>query len=341
MSESRIADALLAAARVLLPAGYDIRVFDPAGRPVESADAPTQPDTTEIPTMRLVKEMVDELAELGRSQKHIRGLRNDLASFASRFPDLRKLRYEDVIGFLRERCEAVGGRRRDNIRNAIVQLSRYARRRNYLPEAQSSVAEKIRQIKPSHDVVFWTPGEAQLLLENVSERWLPCVALGLFAGIRTSEIFRLEYSSFRWDQPAPVIAINRKVARKIRVDRLIQMQPNLITWLEPYRDRVGPLYPGKFKTIENAYSREMKRIRKSTGLERRSNANRHSYGSYRLAVIKDVAQVALELGNSPKRVRENYNNPRSEAEGLAYFALERPSLDNVVTMPLALGFGGP
>jgi hypothetical protein len=32
MSESRIADALLAAARVLLPPGYKIGVFDPEGR---------------------------------------------------------------------------------------------------------------------------------------------------------------------------------------------------------------------------------------------------------------------------------------------------------------------
>jgi hypothetical protein len=90
--------------------------------------------------MRLVKEMLDELAELGRSQKHIRGLRNHLASFASRFPDLRRLRYEELIGFLRERCETVGGRRRDNIRDAVVQLSRYARRRSYLPESQLSMA---------------------------------------------------------------------------------------------------------------------------------------------------------------------------------------------------------
>jgi integrase len=344
MSESRIADALLAAARVLLPPGYKIGVFDPAGRPVETADSSTQPDTTEIPTMRLAEQMLDELAELGRSHKHIRGLRNDLASFASRFPDLRKLRYEELIGFLRERSETVGGRRRDNIRDAIVQLSRYARRTGHLPESQLSVAEKIPRIKPAHDIVVWTPAEAKLLLENVSARWLPCVALGLFAGLRTSEIFRLDNSAFKWDlcdrdgQPAPVIAVTRKVARKIRVDRLVPIQPNLLTWLEPYRERVGPLYPGKFKTTENAYSFEMKRIRQATGLERRDNANRHSYGSYRLAVIRDVARLALELGNSPKKVRENYNNPRCEAEGLAYFALARPSFNNVIEMPLALEF---
>ena len=53
----------------------------PQGGRFETADPSTQPDMTKIPTMRLVKEMLDELAELGRSQKHIRGLRNDLASF--------------------------------------------------------------------------------------------------------------------------------------------------------------------------------------------------------------------------------------------------------------------
>ena len=44
---------------------------------------------------------------------------------------------------------------------------------------------------------------------------------------------------------------------------------------------------------------------------------RHSYGSYRLAQIKNAAQVAEEMGNSPAVIRTHYQNlvrPESVAE---------------------------
>lgn len=285
-------------------------------------------------TADILGDMLQELADLGRSDRHIYGLKNILAPFAAEFPDLRKVRDEQLVKYLREL--SVGPRRRDNVRDAIVQLSRYARRRDHLPEERRSVAERIARIKAGHDVVTWSIEEAELILEHVSPFWLPCEVVGLFAGLRKSEILRLDWSAFKWDMG--VIAVTRKIARKSRVDRLVPIQPNLSTWLEPFRGRIGPLYPGHFKTIENAHSREMNRIRKATGIERKDNANRHSFGSYRLAVTKSYEQVAHEMGNSPRKVRENYNDPKAEAEGTAYFKLVRPGLDDVIPMPLALEF---
>ena len=206
-----------------------------------------------------------------------------------------------------------------------------------LDELRRSVAERIPQIRPGHEIATWTPREARLLLEAVCPCWLPCVAIGLFAGLRTSEILRLDWSAFKWR--LGVIAVQRKIAKKSKVDRLVPIQPNLLTWLERC-SKIGPLYPGKFKTAENAYSREMNRIRARTGLPRKDNANRHSFGSYRLAVTKNYTQVALEMGNSPEKVRSNYNDPKAESEGLEYFAISRAAPENVITLPLALEFIG-
>src|SRR5205085_8131370 len=158
-----------------------------------------------------------------------------------------------------------------------------------------------------------------------------------FAGMRTSEILRIHWSSVKFGQG--VIAVSRKVARKIRVSRLVPISPNLTAWLLPYRDRVGQIYPGNFKTNENLNGDEMARLFKITGLDRRDNANRHSYGSYRLAVVKNFEQVSVEMGNSPRKVREDYNDPKPEAEGLEYFKLMPPAdSSNVVPMPLPLEF---
>lgn len=285
-------------------------------------------------TEEILKDMLEELKDLRRSNRHIGGLRSALTPFAREFPDLRKVRHPDLVRYLRGLN--VGPRRRDNVRNAIVQLSRYARRREILDELRRSPAERIPIIKPGHDVTTWTAQEARLLLEHVDPYWLPCVAIGLFAGLRKSEILRLDWSAFKWE--LGVIAVPRKIARKSRLDRLPPILPNLSTWLEPYRGRVGALYPGSMKTVENAYSREMNRVRRLTGLARKDNANRHSFGSYRLAVTKSYPDVALEMGNSPEKVRSNYNDPKAESEGLEYFTISRAAPENIITLPLALEF---
>jgi hypothetical protein len=51
------------------------------------------------------------------------------------------------------------------------------------------------------------------------------------------------------------------------------------------------------------------------------NGLRHSFCSYRLAVTKSAAQVALEAGNSPKMLFENYRELVTEEDALAYFGI--------------------
>ncbi len=296
----------------------------------QSEEEPRQvPSSAEI-----LAEMFAELAELRRSQRHIQSLRSCLRSFVEKFPRLERAQDAEISAYLRDLSQKVGPRRRDNVLSAIVQLSRFARRRNYLPADRRSAAEAIRKIKPTHDVQTWTPAEARLLLAYTSPRWFPFTVLSLFAGLRTSEIFRLDWSAIKFDQR--VIAVSAKVARKIRISRLVPIQDCLMAYLEPDRNRVGPVYPLNPKTAENLRSKEMQRIRRLTGLGRKTNANRHSYASYRLAITKDYGQVALELGNSPRMVRENYNDPKSEADAAAYF--EVPQVLDNLSMPLPLEF---
>jgi integrase len=293
---------------------------------------------------QILEEMLAELDDLRRSSRHIGALRSDLGKFVALYPRLELVTDAEIVSYLRGLSSTIGPRRRDNIRDSLVQLFRFAKRRDYLPEGRRTAAEKIRKIKPGHEVVTWSPPEARILLEHISPCWLPCEVIGLFAGLRKSEILRLDWSAFKWDlrdtdgNLAPVIAVTRKVARKVRTDRLVPISENLIAWLQPYRDRVGPLYPGHFKSIENAHSVEMVRMRRATGLTRKDNANRHSFGSYRLAIVKSYDQVALEMGNSPRKVRESYNDPQPETLALEYFTLMPPSRENVVPMNLELSF---
>jgi hypothetical protein len=51
------------------------------------------------------------------------------------------------------------------------------------------------------------------------------------------------------------------------------------------------------------------------------NALRHSFCSYRLAAIKNAAQVALEAGNSPQMIFKHYRQLVTEAEANQWFAI--------------------
>ena len=54
------------------------------------------------------------------------------------------------------------------------------------------------------------------------------------------------------------------------------------------------------------------------------DALRHSYGSYRNAILRNLGQVAEEMGTSIQMLERHYHNPQPAELGEAWFAL-RPS----------------
>lgn len=290
------------------------------------------------PTRQIVCELLDSIADRPRSDRYLKPLRRDLEKIAAAFPDLNPAvsSEERIRAWLRSL--SLGPRRRDNVRDAAVRLSRFARRKNYLPEDRRSEAEKVERIWEGSDVETFTPDELKIYLEHVSSRWKPWMLIGAYAGLRTTEIFRLDWSAVKLDQR--VIAVSRRIARKVRTSRLVPVADNLLAWLEPYRTAHGRIYPNNNeKTLERALEREIDRLEKATGIPWKRNGLRHSFGSNRLAIVKSFAQVAIEMGNSPAKVRENYNDPKSEAEGLLYFSHLPPDrITNVVPLALDLHF---
>ena len=60
------------------------------------------------------------------------------------------------------------------------------------------------------------------------------------------------------------------------------------------------------------------------------NGLRHSFISYRMAVLKNAAEVSLEAGNSPKMIFEHYLELRTEAEGKEWFSVMPTACEKVV-----------
>lgn len=300
------------------------------------------------PTAVIVTELIAHRGIKMRSSKYLGGLRTDLERFAAAVPDITTATETQLIDYLvaaKDRHgKPVGPRRRDNLRDAIVTLFRFARSKHYLPQERQTEAEKLERLNPGVEISTYTPAELSHILEHASARWLPMFVLGAFAGLRTSEIFRLEWEHIRPE--LKTIGIKKRVAKKVRTSRTVPMQANLIAWLSAYQEHSGPLYPNKethgaaktWRTLEYELDAEAYRIAKLCGVRWKHNGFRHSYGSHRLAIIKSEDQLAIEMGTSKKMIREHYNDPKPESVAEQYFALKPATLaDNI--LPLNLDFG--
>jgi hypothetical protein len=99
-------------------------------------------------------------------------------------------------------------------------------------------------------------------------------------------------------------------------------------WLAPYRGSTGRVFQGgeeaAYRTIAFA---------KKLGVQWPNNALRHSYASYRLEQIQDVARVAIEIGNSPQMIVKHYRELVDERDAAAWFSIVPPAAAaNVVQM---------
>ena len=151
---------------------------------------------------------------------------------------------------------------------------------------------------------------------------LPSVAIGMFAGLRASEIGRLDWSDIDVDRGfIEVGASKTKTARR----RLVEISENLSAWLTPHHRENGPVRP-PFIT----YRRKFVKALKASGIrEWPDNALRHSFASYHLAAGQDAAATALQLGHTESRnLFAHYRELVRAEDAKAYWQI-KPD-DNVV-----------
>jgi len=84
----------------------------------------------------------------------------------------------------------------------------------------------------------------------------------------------------------------------------VPILPNLKAWLIRYKDKGDTPCPrfAHDSTLMTEFSQSADLV----GFARVHNGFRHSFASYRLAQTQSAAQVALEMGNSPRKLFENY-----------------------------------
>jgi integrase len=204
----------------------------------------------------------------------------------------------------------------NNNRSAFIELERWAIKRRYLPPSHNQAGEiKRMKINPAETISYWIPNEFATILAGANENDRLWYLLGGFAGIRTEELMPryqdkrpLEWEDFNWHEHTIHL---RQRTSKTGEARNVPISDQLAQWLQPYRQRTGPC-------LQIRYSVIVDRITRITKIKNKRNANRHSYGIYRRAELRNLAQVADEMGTGIDRVRINYSRPINPSELAAW-----------------------
>lgn len=296
------------------------------------------PDKT---VAEVVIEFLKAKEQDGASYRYLKTLRSQLAptdaegrrrnSFADAFHgNIADVGAKEIDDWIRGR--GVGARTRRNIILSVRTLFSYSKARGYLPKNEPTEADQVVMPKSkAGEIGILTPVQLSELfagtpIHNATDEHRLWLALGAFSGLRTEELKRLEWKHV--SLASGYIEVSAKNA-KTGSRRLVPISPNLAAWLAPYSTHIGPVFPrDRAEERVRAYAGRL-------GIEWPFNALRHSFASYRVATIHDVARVALEMGNSATIIHRHYRQFATEAEGKAWFAVTPVRPRNVVQMKTA------
>ncbi len=286
------------------------------------------------PVKAVIDEIMDAKKADGLSARYLGCLRYCLGKFEKAFQgNINTVTGADIDKWLRG--SGLAPRTRNNLRNSVQTLFGFAKTRGYLPKDHDEI-ESVPTVKDREGAIeVFTPAELAEILNCAGERLVPFFALGAFAGIRHAEIQRLDWKDLRFDDGLVELhAAKAKTASR----RTVPLLDCLRAWLLPCRKASGLVC--KYRDMAYEISHLVQRInteRQKRGtaekFQWKHNALRHSFISYRVAAIQNVAQVALEAGNSPQMIFKHYRELVRPADATKWFSLVPVGPDNVTAMP--------
>jgi integrase len=217
---------------------------------------------------------------------------------------------------------------RNNTRINLSGIFTYAKFRGWINDNPISAIPAFRDRRVKRPAIV-TLQEAAALLENAEPEILPHFAIGLFAGLRVSEIERLDWSEIRFSKKDIWIKAEKS---KTAQPRFVEMSDNLIEWLTPHCKAHGPVVP--------QYGREhfIKRARKAAGIlnwgNKKKNALRHSFCSYHLALHQNSALTADQAGHQSSKMLFDYYRELVEKDvAQQYFGIRpEPQAQNILAI---------
>jgi hypothetical protein len=146
----------------------------------------------------VVKEFMAAKEEDGVSKRYLAQLRSDLNRFTEffRYPILR-VKSELIDEWLRS--IEFAPHTPNGTLTSVRTLFSFAKSRSYLPKNEITEADALNKSKVGDtDTVIFEPAVMRKLLNAASPQLIPFLAIGTFAGLRSAEIARLEWSAINF-----------------------------------------------------------------------------------------------------------------------------------------------
>ena len=202
---------------------------------------------------------------------------------------------------------------RNNYRRDWGGFFRWAKDKGYCTLNPAEQLQRLTVDDESPDIL--TIDQAQEVLMAASQRGVASYfALGMFGGLRTEELDRIEWSAIKKKH----IDIAGNVAKKHK-RRIVEICPTLRSWLD--------LFPGKDMLKIGRRTRDS--IARSLSFPWPHNGMRHSFASYHLALHKNAAFTAHELGHTnPDLLYRHYREVVTHEDAVRYFDLSPESISD-------------
>lgn len=282
----------------------------------------------------VIASLIQTKLRTGKSERYLGDLRNRLGRFKADFggraiATIETVEINDWLAGL-----DLGPLTSNNYRRLLVVLFNHARKSKFVTENPASESEKFEEVET--EIGILSVAEIAALLENAPDEIRAAIALGGFAGLRSSEIHALDWSEV--DLAKGFIRVRPVIAKSAR-NRLIPISSNLKAWLAPLARKAGQVYPPdgrkKMDTARIAAGFRPSTIRAGHRDLKPwpSNALRHSYGSYHLAHHQDASALALNMGHeSPALIFRHYREVVTPEQAAAYWNIWPETADNIVNI---------
>lgn len=301
---------------------------------------------------KTVQQVIDELV-LSKEQRHTRGdlrersfrdFKHRAQKFADGFQDriAAEVTGEEIKNWLNGR--KLGARSNQNYLAIVGEVFHYAGQKRYVgfsPLEDLTDAERKElcgrgglDVEPS----ILTPDQAEQLLAaamaNPDLGLLAAVTLGLFCGLRTEELKRLDWSHVRFTDAQPIVTVTAEIAKKRRI-RHVEIPANALQWLSLSGTREGSVagnlyvshYQKRFRKLQKLAGFTMKDEAGETVSTWETNAMRHSFGSYHYALHGNPLETSRLLGHkaSDQVLFDHYRALATKEQAQAYFAITPPA----------------
>lgn len=311
------------------------RLATPADFPAVRAFLESRRKSAEI--VASVARFVDhKTAEAGMETRHLGNVRRDLEAMAAAFAGRSVVDVSDaeLRRWWDKRVEGRGDKTRNEVRGNLVAFWRWCVWDGLHPK-EVTPADKLPRVRgvKSGELHVLTPAGLLRLAEEIEPAWRPWLVLGAFCGLRPEEVApcqvgarsRRDKRGLRCEEIDWTFRVVRVPGEVSKVKRprnvpLTEAALEWLAWAGLEQGQTGPVC-----LVNPTDAGETKRLGKVVfGSGWPQDVLRHSYASYRNAMVRSLPQVAEEMGTSVDILHRHYHNPKTAEEGAAWFSL-RPA----------------